>query len=60
MNSIYDVSIGDLVLDDDDNEVEVVEIIERKNRKNIIELYDSKKDEFKVVYERPFKKVDKK
>lgn len=60
MNSIYDVSIGDIVLDDDGNEVEVVDIVERQNRKNIVELYDGKKDEFKVVYERPFKKVDKK
>lgn len=59
MKCMYDIGIGDYVLDDDGNEVEVVDIIERQNRKSIIELYDSKKDEFKVVYERPFKKVEK-
>jgi hypothetical protein len=59
MDCMNDISIGDHVLDDDGNDVEVVDIIERKNRKNIVEIYDEKNDEFKVVYERPFKKIDK-
>lgn len=60
MNSLFDYNIEDYVIDGEGNEVQIVDIITRRNRQNIVEVYDEKNGKFKVVYENTLGEIVKK